>query len=245
MTFIESVTDVFINWFDCNYFRRFITEVQADKYWIGRKLSDSSFACPNVSLFRLIGKIFGAIDSKLVLDIGFGHGADLLECKRRGADVYGLDLNQAYVDNMIHLSRHHLSTFKAGVDKIPFDKSFDLIYSRDMINYLDDEEIKFFFNDCYSNIDNNGYLIIQFIEKDLICASANTRDDFNADFLLNYMDHKIFPKDNPIRFLLPSDIISMASDAGLKHIGSKRLIQSYDLNEHEFRIDKYLVFSHV
>ena len=46
-----------------------------------------------MSLFRLIGGIFGSLKSKCILEVGFGQGADLMECRRRGADVVGLDLN--------------------------------------------------------------------------------------------------------------------------------------------------------
>ena len=70
---------------------------EVNSYWIGKE-KDSPFSCPNVSLFRLIGGAVGSIQSKRVLKIGFAHGADLMECKRRGADVIGLNLNPNYVD---------------------------------------------------------------------------------------------------------------------------------------------------
>ena len=142
----------------------FATEV--DSYWVGKE-KDSPFSCPNVSLFRLIGGAFGGLKSKRVLEVGFAHGADLMECKRRGADVVGLDLNPNYVETVKTESQCDVRVFRAGTDTIPFDCEFDLIYSRDTICYLTDEELKQFFGQCADKLEPNGRLIVQFIETDL------------------------------------------------------------------------------
>ena len=93
---------------------------EVNSYWIGKE-RDSSFSCPNVSLFRLIGGAVGSIKSKRVLEVGFAHGADLMECKRRGADIVGLDLNHNYVETVKTESQCDVRVFRAGTDAIPFD----------------------------------------------------------------------------------------------------------------------------
>ena len=75
----------------------------------------------------MIGSAVGSIKSKQVLEVGFAHGADLTECKRRGADIVGLDLNPNYVETVKTDAQLDVRVFRAGTDAIPFDFAFDLI----------------------------------------------------------------------------------------------------------------------
>ena len=219
---------------------------EVDSYWVGKE-DVSAFACPNVSLFRLIGAAFGGLKSKRVLEVGFGHGADLMECKRRGADVVGLDLNPNYVETVKTNSQCDVRVFRAGTDTIPFDCEFDLIYSRDTIYYLTDEELKQFFGQCADKLESNGRLILQFIETDLRLSSSakKSTQNFDVDFLSHYVPHQIHSAANPIRFLVSDEVIEIAASMNLLLVGSKRMLQSYDLNEEELRVDKYLIFKTV
>ena len=216
---------------------------EVNSYWIGRE-QESIFSCPNVSLFRLIGGAVGSIQSKRVLEVGFAHGADLMECKRRGADVFGLDLNPNYVEIVKAESKCDVRAFRAGADAIPFDYSFDLIYSRDTICYLTDEELKQFFSQCSDKLNSDGKLIIQFIETDLRLSSSAIKgiQNFEINFLNQYVPHQIHSDANPIRFLVADELIAIARSLNLQLVGSKRMLQSYDLNEEEIRVDKYLIF---
>ena len=216
---------------------------EVDSYWIGKE-KDSPFSCPNVSLFRLIGAALGNIENKIVLEVGFSYGADLMECKRRGANVFGLDLNPKYVENVKKDSQCDVRVFRAGADSIPFDLYFDLIYSRDMICYLTDDEIKHFFEQCTNKLQSDGVLIIQFIETDLRLTNIGKNDgqNFNINLLNRYSLHQIHANTNPIRFLDAEDVIKIAESLNLQLSGSSRMLQSYDLKEEEIRVDKYLVF---
>ena len=69
------------------------------KYW-QNKNSISLNAAPNVSLFRLLGEYGFDFKKKKVLEIGFFHGADLMEFNKRKSIVYGLDINKNAVDNI-------------------------------------------------------------------------------------------------------------------------------------------------
>ena len=74
-------------------------EDEVDEYWLS-KGKDEDFICPNVALFRFIGSTVGKLQNKNVLEVGFAHGADLMECKRRGANIVGLDLNPNFVEDV-------------------------------------------------------------------------------------------------------------------------------------------------
>lgn len=216
---------------------------EVNSYWRGKE-KDSIFSCPDVSLFRLIGHAFGSIKSKRVLEVGVQHGADLMECKRRGADIVGLDLNLNYVETIKTVSQCDVRVFRAGTDAIPFDFAFDLIYSCNTIYYLTDDEIKQFFGQCAGKLNSNGRLIVQFIETDLRLNSSAIKDtqNFDINFLNQYMPHQIHSDANPIRFLVSDEVIAIAGSSNLQLVGSKRMLQSYDCNEQEFRVDKYLIF---
>lgn len=216
---------------------------KVEAYWIGKE-QELPFNCPNLSLFRLIGGTLGSVDNKRVLEIGFGHGADLVECNRRGADVFGLDLNPKYVENIKSSYQFDVRQFRAGFDEIPFDGKFDLIYSRDTIYYLSDANLSQLFEQCVQKIADNGTLIVQFIETDLKLSESATKNTHNFDinFLSHYVPHRIHGDVNPIRFLKADDVIENAKNNNFKLVGTKRMIQSYDLHESEFRVDKYLVF---
>jgi hypothetical protein len=219
---------------------------EVDFYWVGKE-EDLPFSCPNVSLFRLIGGAVGGLKSKRVLEVGFAHGADLMECKRRGADVVGLDLNPNFVETVKANSQCDVRVFRAGTDAIPFDCKFDLIYSRDTIYYLTDDELKQFFGQCADKLEPNGRLIVQFIETDLRLSSSAKKStrNFDIDFLSHYEPHQIHSDANPIRFLVSDEVIEIAASMNLLLVGSKRMLQSYDLNEEELRVDKYLIFKKV
>ena len=94
----------------------------AREYWIDKKTT--VFTCPNVILFRLIGGLFQSIANKNILEVGFGHGADIMECHRRGALVKGLDLNPHYVCEIQEKTNIIVKTFCAGEDEIPFSEKF-------------------------------------------------------------------------------------------------------------------------
>ena len=60
-----------------------------DSYW-ANKDKNLNFYCLSVSLFRLIGSFIGSLSNKQVLEVGPYMCADLIECRRCGADVVGI-----------------------------------------------------------------------------------------------------------------------------------------------------------
>lgn len=216
---------------------------EIDKYWVGREI-DTTYHCPNVSLFRLVGSFFGSVENKSVLEIGCGHGADLMECQRRKANIYGLDLNPNYVKNLQLKVNGDIRVFKAGADNIPFPVQFDLIYSRDTINYLESSELEQLFLECSHCISDDGVVIFQFIEADMICYEECQKNlnNFNPSFLSHHSIEPFHEPDNPIRMIHTEEVAELARLVGFEIIGTKRMTQSYDLLERKVRVDKYMVF---
>ncbi|PPR78885.1 MAG: hypothetical protein CFH01_00737 [Alphaproteobacteria bacterium MarineAlpha2_Bin1] len=211
-------------------------------YWVGKESSNSS--CSNVSLFRFLGGLKFNFKGKKVLEVGYGgnNGADLLEAQKRGAIVYGTDINPNYIDKIKFIEKSKVFLLRAGLDPLPFNSELDLIYSRDVIYYLDDDQIKFFLSDCYKAIKEKSMIVIQIIEKDFNIEKKDPKNSFDDYFFENSKDGRIFEKDNPIRFLSSRFIINSAETIGFKLIGVKRLIQSYDIYETNFRVDRYFAF---
>lgn len=219
----------------------------ADKtadYWVGKQLEGVS-TCPNVSLFRFIGHLRIHLQSQRILEIGFGgnRAADLIEAQKRGADVFGTDINSAFFTGIDAIDPCKLSVSRAGVDALPFGGDFHLIYARDLIYYLSDSELAFFFADCYRALQPHGTLIVQFIECDIKIDAPNKEQRFEEGFFVGLKQIEIFSEENPIRFLSSQNVILDGERAGFEFAGSKRMIQSFGTDETQFRVDRYVAFS--
>ena len=217
---------------------------KSQNYWVNKDkdINSKSFRCPNVSLFRFVSSLFVSVENKKILEIGFKNGDDLLEFNKRGALIFGLDINPEAVSFLKFEDKSRIRTSRSGKDPIPFNILFDLIYSRDTIYYLSDKEIQFFFNDAKNKIKKDGYIIVHFIERDLFVQKSNPEEEINFNLFTNAISDSISDEYNPIRFLSSRKIINAAKGANFELIASKRLIQSYDIREEKFRIERYFAF---
>ncbi len=68
-------------------------------YWVEKKLK-KLHAAPNVSLFRFLGEYGFKFKNKKILELGFFHGADLLEFKKRESKIFGIDINSSAVKKL-------------------------------------------------------------------------------------------------------------------------------------------------
>lgn len=220
---------------------------EAIKYWDGMRLNDGH-SCPNVSLFRFLGYAGVGLAGKNVLEIGFGanRGEDLLECQKRGARVFGIDINESYVEDF---QKHHpeipVARGNAGVDRYPFERRFDLIFHKDVIYYLSDDQIGFHLQRSHEGLSAGGHLIFQFIESDL---TLNAREMFAKTHRLDFdaLKHadtsKMFRGEvNPVRKLDVDWLIAQAQAVGFRLISTKTVIESYTPDESVFRVDRYLM----
>ena len=72
---------------------------QINTYW--KKLNKEKLLMfLSITLFRILKQYQIEINKKNILDIGFGEGKNLLECKRRGANVYGIELREKKIKEM-------------------------------------------------------------------------------------------------------------------------------------------------
>lgn len=220
---------------------------EAIQYWNKMRLDDG-YSCPNVSLFRLLGYAGVSLTNKKVLEIGFGanRGKDLLECQTRGAKIWGVDINGSYIDDFHNKnSQVPVKIMNAGTDEYPFEIKFDLIFHRDVIYYLSDEQIEFHIKNSYANLNDGGHLIFQFIENDLhikIEDLTQKSKKTNFEILKKASIDKIFRSEiNPLRTLDIDWLITIATKYGFNLISTKTNIESYTPNESVFRIDRYLL----
>ena len=63
------------------------------------------------------------ISKKNVLDIGFGEGQNLIECKKRGANVFGIELREKKINEIYH----NYKIPKKNLFKCDLNKNFPLI----------------------------------------------------------------------------------------------------------------------
>ena len=208
------------------------------KYWKNIKAKNNK-AVPNVSLFRFIGEYGFTFKNKKVLEVGFFHGADLMEFKKRKSEVYGLDINKEAVDILKKkLTSSHIKQSDCGHKKIPFLLKFDLIYSRDFIYYLDQNEMLFHFKDVYKSLKKDGLFLFQFLEKDLF-LKKKIKSKYN--FEKNYISKKFAEKKNNVKYYDASFFKKFIKESKFKIIGQKFLIESYGTDEKKIRVNKYLL----
>ncbi len=212
-------------------------------YWVNRDIKHSP-SCPNVSFFRFIGGLGIPLNGKSVCEVGLGanNASDLLEVKKRGGLCFGVDINPVYVRMLDSIDDLEVAVMRAGVDGFPFNKNFDLIYSRDTIYYLTSDELDFFIKQCYSSLNNGGFFVFQFIECDLEIKRESDNYKFDKNIFTTSTQTQIHDKENPVKFLDANNLVERCQNTGFNLIGIKSLIQSYDSWNTKYRVDKYLAF---
>lgn len=137
-----------------------------------------------------------SLTGKFVLDLGCGNGYDLVEMKRRGAVVFGIDASE----EMVRMSQKNNpeGTIKVGFfDEIPFpDNSFDFVISKWALQtaaHIDPiyEEISRVLKIDGQLIFLSGHPMRQFMEK-----KRNGKDYFNKEIVESvFFDGKITAKE--------------------------------------------------
>jgi len=208
--------------------------------WKNLKLSKNIYTCPDQALFRFISHLKFKIKKKKILDIGFLHGANLIEFKKRGGDVYGVDINKYFVKKFKKIfSKGKIKEVDISKNNINFNIKFDLIYCKDVIYYLSDSEISFFLKNIKKNLKNKGIFILQFIVQDFKKSrkKVNIEDIYT---LRNYVNSKLFEEENPVRFIKLNEMKLIIKKNNFKIMGSKTVIESFGVNEEGLRMTKYL-----
>jgi len=130
----------------------------------------------------------------------------------------------------------------AGKDFIPI-RNLDLIYSNDVIYYLNNDEIQFHFNQAYESLSSGGSFVFQIIESDFKIKKVNNHNlSTNFKNFLDLEPSPTFPHENPVQYLDLNLLTEVALSRGFKKIASKTVIESFDLEDSHFRLNRWLFF---
>jgi len=191
---------------------------QASKYWntIGR----GHMMCPDPYLYKLAGSLGIALKDKNVLELGFGEGQDLFEMQRRGANPYGMDVDQRIVDK-INKSK--------GTDQFPvvlhgnvstdigqFQEKFDLIYSLEVLFYLDNDHFRSCLINVKEKLQSGGTFIFHVLTGDYSIVDNQEVPDPTA----------IIAKENPVIFRNQENYFSLLKSEGFNVIAHKTIKES-------------------
>ena len=196
-------------------------------------------AAPNISLFRFLGEYGFKFKNKKILELGFFHGADLLEFKKRESKIFGIDINANAVKKLQQIiPKKQVKQIDLGINKIPFLEKFDLVYSRDFIYYLTKSEIIFHLNSVFNSLKKGGLYLFQFIEKDFIYLKNKNH---NYCFKIKGINKSFAEKKNPVKFFNSKYFEKLLKNNNFKLVGKKFVIESYGIKENKVRINKYLL----
>ena len=201
---------------------------QINKYW--RKLNKEKLhMCSSMSLFRILHQHKIGILKKNVLDIGFGEGQNLIECKKRGANVFGFELREKKI-NEIHYNYKipKKNLFKCDLNKnFPIiKKKFKLIFSLDTINYITYENQLKLLNNIYHCLSDGGYFLFQYPQAQLKQKKSIKLHNYWIDKKRYSVREKFYPKINPVIFLPDKQINNLIKSNKKKF---KLLSSSFDI----------------
>ena len=185
---------------------------------------DLKLTVPNETIYRLLGNYKFQFKKKKILDIGIGNGDNILEFRRRGAEVFGIDIRK----NLINKIVRNNNLKKKNFFPIDLNKSFpdlnigiDLCNFKDTIYYLDANSQFRVFENIHKILKKNGLFLFQYIQTELLVK----KHSHFSYFINNGMKKQIqyHEKGNPVKFLKE------------KHI--KKLIKKFKVLNSIFDID--------
>ena len=193
------------------------------------------FRTPTETIFRILGNSGFNYKNKNILDIGFGNGNDLLEFKRRGAKIHGIDIRKKIVKIFIKSNKlNNKNFFACDLNKdFPKVKLMDLINCRDTIYYIDLEKQLEFIRNCAFSLKKNGLLLFQYIQ-DQFKEEKSTL--FNYDLRNGFTKFRKFHKHkNPVLSLKDHHVKNLIKYSNLKFQNS-----IFDINTHIFGRNKII-----
>ncbi len=101
-----------------------------------------------------------------VLIPGFGYGRNAKIFIDQGFDVTGIEISETAINLAKKNYGNELKIHQGSVYNMPFDQeSYDGIYCYALIHLLSESERKKLINDCYNQLNPNGYLVFISISK--------------------------------------------------------------------------------
>lgn len=127
---------------------------------------------------EFITKCLPDLKDKKVLDMGCGHGKDIIAYESLGAEVYGIDSSEVMIEEAAKRVKHPERLVVGNFEKTDYeDKYFDVIISRHSLHFLDS------FDEAYKElariIKKKGILVIvvQHPIKDLFLQESRLYGD--------------------------------------------------------------------
>ncbi len=215
------------------------------KYWQKTdSLIDASV--PNETLIRLIGNLKFKYKRKRVLDVGIGDGANLIEFKKRGASIFGIDIRKKKIfdfckKNYLPRKNFYISDLNYNFPKIK--RNFDLIICKDTFYYLDYNRQLPFLKFCKKILNQKGYFVLQFIQAEL--KEKKKKKLFDYSLSKNFKKEKKYhEKNNPVNILTFGRIKNLINASKFKLKVNIFDVSTHLKNKKFVTVNRYLVLSH-
>lgn len=220
---------------------------EVNRYWQDHSLT-SDYYVPNAALFRIFAEFRVDLRGCTVVEHGFGanRGADLIECRRRGATIFGTDISNKFVEEFAAENPEvSVLAVDVGVDRPDFGTTIDLAYCANLVYYLQEQQIKNFFSFTWEQLRTGGIFVVQSIELERELRPNNQLREFWS--WRQYGDTAEIPvgqnvAPNPIQPLSCDSLIEFAVSVGFSLRGVKATAESYGQRSPFLRAEQYFVF---
>ena len=221
------------------------TEKKSIDWWSKKNKPTDPF-CPNLNIFRLL-KInnFKFTSKKNVFDIGFGNGENLLEFKKRGLSIFGLDYRDKLVkyfikENKLNKKNFFFSNLNKSLPNIK--NKFNLILMCDVLSYIEYKDQKNIFEWVDKHLNKNGLFLFSYTQNDLVLKKKIPNDNWEISKKIYKIKQINFDKKNPIKFLKLKKILSCFKETKLNFLSSHFDISTYSKkNSSKIRIGRFVL----
>ena len=214
--------------------------------WWKNKNKSTDPLCPNLNIFRLLKlNKFSFNPKKKVFDIGFGNGENLLEFKKRGIDIFGLDYRDKlikYFAEKNNLDKKKFYCFDLNKDIPNLKIKFNLIIMNDVLCYINYKNQKNIFKWVDKQLYKGGLFLFSYTQNDLILKRKKDRDNWEVSKKFYKINKINFDKKNPMKFLELKKIMPLFKDTKLNFLASHFDISTYSKKDSsKIRIGRYIL----
>ena len=221
------------------------TERNINLWWKNKNVATDPL-CPNLNIFRFLKlNDFDFKKKKKILDMGFGNGENLLEFKKRGHQIFGIEVRDRLLKyfvkkNKLKNKNFYINDFTKCLPKIK--KKFHLILMIDVLCYLDNNIQKKIFKWIDNHLYKDSLFLFSYTQNDIIQKKNKKIDDWEISNRI-YRKIKInFDKKNPMKFLNLKSLLKNFNNTNLKLIGSHFDVSTYSKrNSSRLRVGRYVL----
>ena len=212
-------------------------------YWKNSRIhNNSNMYAANETIFRLLGQNKFYFKNKDVLDLGMGTGSNLLEFKKRGSNIYGVDIRKKIVDEFAkkHNLKKNFFSCDLNTNFPKFSIKFDLVFSKDTFFYINKKNHLNLLNEIYNSLNINGLFIFQYPQAEL---KKMNNDIFTYNLSKEFKKLKKYhDKKNPVIFFSNRYVLSLLNKTKFNLITSIFDVNTYSHTDpHKISINRYLL----